>query len=224
MKTKKVILFIVEGITDKTSLGGIIDKIVKDENVRFHITNGDITSDRFTTGKNAVMKVNAHIKRFLDSNFFRKGDLLKVVHIIDTDGAYVDQKFIEVADVDGFRYSTECIRAKSIEAVLQRNEKKRQVLNRLYTCPKIAGIPYSMYYFSCNLEHVLHNEMNMDDDKKTEVAEAFADSFYGKEDEFIEFIRNNEFAAVGNFRETWDFIKDKNHSLKRYCNFHLFFE
>ncbi|WFD10871.1 hypothetical protein [Tepidibacter hydrothermalis] len=224
MKTKKVILFIVEGITDKTSLGGIIDKIVKDENVRFHITEGDITSDRFTTAKNAITKVNDHVKRFLKSNFFKKSDLLQIVHIIDTDGAYVGEEFIEIEDIEEFRYSTESIKANSVEAVLRRNEKKSQVENRLATCPKIAGIPYSMYYFSCNLEHVLHDEINMDDSMKMQVAEEFADSFYGKEEEFIEFIKNNEFVVAGDFRETWDFIKRDNNSLKRYCNFHLFFE
>lgn len=81
-----------------------------------------------------------------------------------------------------------------------------------------------MYYFSCNLEHVLHDEINMDDEMKMEVAEEFSDSFYGRENEFIDFIRNEEFAVKGDLRETWDFIKKENHSLKRYCNFHLFFE
>ncbi len=81
-----------------------------------------------------------------------------------------------------------------------------------------------MYYFSCNLEHVLHDKINMDDNFKMEVAEKFADTYYGREHEFINFIRNDEFAVTGDFKETWSFIKKGNNSLRRYCNFHLFFE
>lgn len=69
MKTKKVVLFIVEGISDQTSLALILSKLIKSENVRFHILNGDITSDYQTTGVNAITKVNEQIKRFLNSNF-----------------------------------------------------------------------------------------------------------------------------------------------------------
>lgn len=65
MKTKKVILFIVEGVTDKTSLGGIIDKLVSSNLVRFYITGGDITCDRFSNSSNAITKVNDYVKAFL---------------------------------------------------------------------------------------------------------------------------------------------------------------
>jgi hypothetical protein len=223
MKTKKIILFIVEGISDQTSLALILSKLIKTESVRFHIVRGDILSDYLTTVTNAVAKINEQIKAFLSSNFFRKTDVLRVVHLIDTDGAFASEKYIQEEDVEGFVYSSECIKAKNIKAVLQRNQKKSGIINRLSSCSEISGIPYSMYYFSCNLEHVLHNECNMDDDRKMEVAEEFADSYFGKEEEFVEFIENEEFAVPGDFKETWDFIKKDNHSLKRFCNFHLFF-
>ena len=62
MKTKKVILFIVEGITDKRSLGGVIDRLVSSNLIRFYITRGDITSDCFSNNSNALIKVNEHVK------------------------------------------------------------------------------------------------------------------------------------------------------------------
>lgn len=37
-KTKKVILFIVEGITDKTALGTVLDAILSNEKIHFAIT------------------------------------------------------------------------------------------------------------------------------------------------------------------------------------------
>ncbi|MET3195265.1 hypothetical protein [Bacillus sp. OAE603] len=224
MKTKKVILFIVEGISDQTSLGLILSKLIKNENVRFHIVNGDITSDRNTTVTNAINKVNSEISSFLSRNYLKKTDILQVIHLVDTDGAFVQENYIQEEDVEGFIYSTEFIKARRIENVLQRNKKKSAIINRLWSCSEISKIPYSMYYFSCNLEHVLHNECNMDDSKKEDVAGEFADQFYGIEEEFIEFIRNDEFAVPGDYKETWDFIKKENNSLKRHCNFHLFFQ
>lgn len=223
MKTKKVILFIVEGITDKTSLGGIIDKLVDNEKVRFYISDGDIASDRFTNPQNAVNKVNEHLKRFLDSYSFKKSDLLQIVHLVDTDGAYISDEYVQAGDVEGFVYSTEVIIAKSTARVIERNNRKKQVMNRLASCPQISKIPYAMYYFSCNLEHVLHNEISLDDNLKFEYAERFSDSFYKREREFIDFISDEKFAVKGSLKETWDFIRLDNNSLKRYTNFHLYF-
>jgi hypothetical protein len=224
MKTKKIILFIVEGFSDQASLALILSKLVKPDNVRFYSVNGDITASRFTTTNNAVNKVNEHIKKFIGNNFLNKSDILKVIHLIDTDGAYVAEAFVQQADVEQLIYSVDGIKTRNKASILERNDKKSHIVDRLCCCPSIAGIAYSMYYFSCNLEHILHNECNMEDDKKVEAAEEFSDAFYGKEQQFISFINNKEFAVDGDFKETWEFIKVQNHSVNRYCNFHLFFQ
>lgn len=223
MRTKKVILFIVEGITDETSLGAIINEILDKQKVIFYISEGDITSHKFTNSQNALKKVNQHVKNFLEKYSYNKSDLLQIVHLIDTDGAYISEDKICVDDVDGFIYSTESITAKSKELVIDRNNRKKKVVDRLASCSKISSIPYEMYYFSCNLEHVLHNVINLNDEMKYEYAENFSDRFYKRESEFITFINNEEFAVKGTFKETWEFIKQDNNSLNRYTNFHLFF-
>lgn len=97
------------------------------------------------------------------------------------------------------------------------------MINRLSICPKISGIPYSMYYFSCNLEHVLHNEIQLADELKMTYAEKFSDDYYRNEQAFVDFIRDQSFAVQGDYKATWAFIKLNNHSLNRYSNFHLFF-
>ena len=158
MKTKKVILFIVEGISDKTSFALILSNLIKTKNIQFHIVNGDITSDRYTTVTNAITKVHEQIKNFLENKFFQKKDILKVIHLLDTDGAYVGKDYIKEDDIEGFLYSPDFIKAGNIDLVLARNDKKSRVVNKLSARPEIASIPYSMYYFSCNLEHVLHSQ------------------------------------------------------------------
>ena len=72
MKTKKVMLFIVEGITDKISLGEIISRLIKNQNVRFYIINGDVTSDGATNQKNAVDKMASRINRYCKNNFLKR--------------------------------------------------------------------------------------------------------------------------------------------------------
>jgi len=225
MKTKKVILFIVEGVTDKISLGGIIDKLVSSNLVRFYITGGDITSDRFSNSSNAIAKVNDHVKAFLARELgIKKSDIIRIVHLIDMDGAYIKSDQIQVEEVEEFVYSESAIIANEVERVIERNSRKQQVINRLSLCPEISGIPYSMYYFSCNLEHVLHNEINLADELKMAYAERFSDSYYKTETTFFDFIRDEQFAVKGDYKETWEFIKLNGNSLKRYSNFHLFFE
>ncbi|MPW25661.1 hypothetical protein GC105_07645 [Alkalibaculum sp. M08DMB] len=224
MSTRKIVLFLVEGISDQTSLALIISKIVKTEIVRFHTINGDITSYKYTTAENSVNKINAQVKKFLNNNFLKKSDILKIVHLIDTDGAFISDEYMLEEDIKGFIYTTEYIKAKNIETIQSRNNKKSSIVNRLSTCTDILCIPYVMYYFSCNLEHVLHNEINTNSNNKTELAESFSDIYYKKEETFIEFINNIQFAVPGDYKETWDFIKINNNSLKRYSNFHLFFK
>ncbi len=224
MKTKKVMLFIVKGITDKISLGEIISRLIKNQNVRFYIINGDVTSDGATNQKNAVDKMASRINRYCKNNFLKRTDISQIVHLVDSDGAYIDDKYIERVKAGGLKYTTKHIYAKSVKFVQERNEKKREILDVLCDQPTILGISYRVYYFSCNLEHVLHGDIDMSDRKKRIQAEEFADTFYKREKDFIDFIKNPDFAVPGNYHQTWDFIKKDRNSLSRYSNFHLFFD
>lgn len=224
MKTKKVMLFIVEGITDKISLGEIISRLIKNQDVRFYIINGDVTSDGATNQKNAVDKMASRINRYCKNNFLKRTDISQIVHLVDSDGAYIDDKYIERVKAGGLKYTTKHIYAKSVKFVQERNEKKREILDVLCDQPTILGISYRVYYFSCNLEHVLHGDIDMPDRKKRIQAEEFADTFYKREKDFVDFIKNPDFAVPGNYQQTWDFIKKDRNSLSRYSNFHLFFD
>jgi|GEM_PF-6694366 len=68
MKTKEVVLFIVEGDTDKESLGAIISILIQSKSIAFHIMCGDITSDLYSKASNIVSRVHEHVKHFLNTN------------------------------------------------------------------------------------------------------------------------------------------------------------
>jgi hypothetical protein len=130
------------------------------------------------------------------------------VHLVDTDGAFVNETYIKQGDVEKWHYSPDAITGSSIDQILRRNSQKSQILNRLSSKPAIAGIQYSLYYFSCNLDHILHDEPNLDDNMKTRLAEEFSDRYYDSLEGFIVFFNSEIFAVRGDRRESWDFYQD----------------
>lgn len=224
-KAKKVILFLVEGASDLTSLE-FIDNINVDETIKFQITSRDITSKSSVTPQNCRGEINKILLSFLERSKLRKTDIIKIIHILDIDGIYIPEiNIVEDKNVKKFLYTTNGIIASSKGAVQKRNEAKKQILEKLLITSEIKSIPYEIYYMSCNLEHVLHNKLaDMTEDEKKELANKFADRFYEKEIEFVDFINNKEFKVLGDYKTTWNFIKEGLNSVNRYSNFWLFFE
>lgn len=112
----------------------------------------------------------------------------------------------------------------NVDAAIDRNSRKAEILFKLRKTGKIHDIPYKIYFNSCNLEHVLYNELrDFTDDEKKNLSDDFAERYEGKADEFVRFISGPEIAVPGTYQKTWDFlVKDKN-SLNRYTNMHLIF-
>ena len=224
-KAKKVILFLVEGASDLTSLE-FIDNINTNETIKFQITSGDVTSKLNITPQNCREEINKILLSFLERSKLRKTDIIKIIHILDIDGVYIPEiNIIEDKNIKKFLYTINGIVAPSKENVQKRNESKKQIVEKLLVTSKINSIPYEMYYMSCNLEHVLHDKLeDISEDEKKELANKFADRFYEKEIEFIDFINNKDFKVLGDYKATWDFIKKDLNSVNRYSNFWLFFE
>lgn len=224
---KKIILFIVEGTSDRDALSLIISRLINKEEIEFQVIHGDITADKFSSQQNIVNRIDKEVKKFLErTNGIKKEDILKIVHLIDIDGAYImdEDCFVEDKSIKkGFIYTENTIKANKKEKILNRNQKKSSIISRLVTLPTVGGIEYSAYYFSCNLDHVLHNERNLSEDLKSEYAFDFVDEFDGRESEFIKFLKESDFTVPGDYMDTWKFIKDDLNSLGKYCNFHLFF-
>ena len=224
VKSKKIVLFIVEGITDQISLGLVLSKIIqKDKIVKFKVIHGDITTDKGTQSNNIAIKITDKIKDFIGKDVYKKSDIQNVVHLIDTDGVYIDEALIIQKNIRGVEYDTHHMYARNIENIKERNEQKTDVLNKLIKTDKVyKDLPYRIYFFSCNLEHVLHNNEGVLDHDKIKNAQRFEDRFEEEPYGFIEFMNSPEFAVKGNYTATWDFIKEDTHSLNRYSNFHLY--
>lgn len=80
---------------------------------------------------------------------------------------------------------------------------------------------------SSDLEHVLHNKVNVrDDDVKEELSKEFAARFSGNLTGFKSFIFELSVPGTSN-KETWDYLRDEHYgkrSLERHTNLGLLLE
>lgn len=220
----RVIVFIVEGISDKESLYGILSELYVDRNIVFSVVDGDITTDKYTSVSNIDSKLVSFIKKAMDKDKFSRNDIERVVHLVDTDGAYIPDSSIVYKDIKDPYYTSEVIETKDVGGIKIRNDKKRNILNKLSTMTSIfRGLKYDIYYMSCNLEHVLHDIQNANQEEKSKLAENLEDKFYDNPKEFINYMSSSCFTVKGEYKDTWQYIKNDTNSLKRYSNFHLFF-
>lgn len=223
MSEKKVIAVIVEGPSDEAALGSILKEYFSQEEIQFVVVHGDITSDDYSLIDNIVKKIDTLIDDVKQKYGYNVEDFLQIIHIADTDGAFTKER-VKYADVDSIQYYEDRIEAKEVESINRRNEKKAEILFKLYSAGRINGVKYRIYFNSCNLEHVLFNELkDFTDDEKEEMADEFAEYYEGNIDKFIEFISDENVAVSGTYKQTWRFIEKDLNSLKRNTNMHLIF-
>lgn len=222
---RKVVAFIVEGISDEVALGSIMSEYFSNSEVRFVIVRGDITVRDYVTVDSIVKKVNEQIDIIKTRYRYENEHFLKIIHITDTDGAFVDENLVEYAEVDKIKYYEDHIVSSNPEYVIDRNKRKADILFKLRKTGKIQGIPYRIYFNSCNLEHVLYGELkDFSDEEKEEMSDAFAEKYEDDVEGFIKFINSLEIAVPGTYQEGWKYIEKENRSLQRYSNMHMIFE
>lgn len=119
-------------------------------------------------------------------------------------------------------YKEDGIYAKNIESVIKRNNKKKGLLNLLLSTNKVyKSVPYRVFYFSCNLEHVLHDKIEVEEKLKIKYARDFQDKYIDDLDGFVNLICNSIFTVDKEYKDSWDFIKKDNNSIKRFTNFNI---
>ena len=224
MSEKKVVVVIVEGPSDENAIGGILKDYFSSEEVQFAVVHGDITSNDSTSIDNVVSKIDSLINGIRSKYGYLWTDFVRIIHIADTDGAFTKECIQEV-DVEGIQYYEDHMETSNVEATEKRNAHKSEIMFKLYSTGKVHEIGYRLYFNSCNLEHVLYNELkNFSDQEKEALSDDFADKYEGKVQEFIDFISNEAIAVSGTYKETWKYIEKDKNSLHRHSNMHLIFQ
>ena len=224
MSEKKVVVFIVEGPSDEAALGTIMKEYFSSNEVQFVVVHGDITLKDYISSADILKKINEQIEGVKIRYRYNQDDFIKIIHIVDMDGVYISDTDIIETDVEKIQYYEDHIDAKCANLISERNKRKGDILYKLRKTGKINGIPYRIYFNSCNLEHVLYGELKeYSDEEKQILSDDFADRYDGKAGEFIEFIFSSNIAVQGTYQKTWNYIEKDLNSLKRHTNMHLIF-
>lgn len=226
MARRKIVLVIVEGPSDADSLELYFSKFFDSNTVHMKIMYGDITSKRGINPSNIKARLGNEIKVYAENNHFKAADVQQIIHLVDMDGVFVDDSFIiEDKTKDKFVYTLESIEVPNQQEAIERNERKRENLNILSSRTSFMwnSIPYKIYYMSCNLDHVLHDNPNATDEEKKTNSLAFTEKYYDDINAFIKFISESAFSQCTDYKESWDYIKQDNHSLERNSNLGLCF-
>jgi len=105
MKPKQVILVIVEGMSDKTVLSGLLPKLFGDYVFRFKIVHGDILTQASVTRDEILAHVNKQLSYAMQEYKYRADDIKEVIHLVDMDGVYINQESIkEVKEISRIEY------------------------------------------------------------------------------------------------------------------------
>ncbi len=94
----KVLLFLVEGITDRTSLAMAMTRLISENNIQFEIMDGDVTADYRIDSSAIAKEVGNRVRYFAGRQHFQAKDFYKVVHIIDSDAAFIpDSQILDMS-------------------------------------------------------------------------------------------------------------------------------
>lgn len=226
-KRRKVVLLIVEGPSDETALEQTFVSFFNPNDVRVKVVHGDITADIVSNPSNIVSSIGNLVKRCASKYGLKRPDFLRIIHITDTDGAYIsDANVIEDENhSDCPEYNETNIVASPKSKIRERNARKRSNLNKLSSIPAVWGnIPYSIYFMSCNIDHVLYGVQNSDDAAKRQNAFLFARKYKDDLDGFVKYISDPDISVAGDYKATWEYIRQGLNSLHRHTNLNLCFQ
>lgn len=89
MARKKVVFIIVEGPSDAAALETLLTRIFSSSTVFVKVMRCDITTELGVTPSNIKTKICDVIKEYAGQFGLKSSHFCQVIHLIDTDGAYV---------------------------------------------------------------------------------------------------------------------------------------
>ena len=103
MTEKSAVIVVVEGFSDMASVGTLLKEYFSSSETQFVITKGDITSKDGVTPANVITKLKAEFDKVRIRYGYRWKDLVRIIHIADTDGTFTKDSIVE-ANVTSIQY------------------------------------------------------------------------------------------------------------------------
>ena len=219
LSNRKVVLVIVEGPSDDIALGYFFSRLFDPDQVHVHVVRGDITTRSRERSGSIVKLVTGIVTKYANNRHFHKDDFAQIIQVTDMDGSFVPDEDVKLdRSHKDVRYYDDGIHCNDVPSLLGRNRQKQRNLRTLVNTGKIWDIPYSIYYMSCNLDHVLYDQRNCSDTQKDDYAEAFLKKYRNDVDGFVNYLSFSTFSKIGNYQDSWEFIEQGRNSLMRYTN------
>lgn len=234
-KQKKIILLLVEGESEQILLYDRLRRKFHQQDIRFHIERGDLFGNLRHQKRDIKAAVNEVVRQFLHRYRLKESDLLAVIHIMDTDGCFIDEQQVMVAPPQGQGRKTFyadrhilVLDEMQRKSIVKRNEQKNINAKIMVATSYVmrSHIPYQLYFFSRALEHVLFDKPNPRNENKLHKVEQFVDQLREPLEVFLaQFLKLRDRANMDQiYEESWHYIMQGNHSLQRATNVALLFE
>ncbi|MDO4536971.1 MAG: hypothetical protein Q4B54_02335 [Coriobacteriales bacterium] len=238
---RRFILFLVEGPSEVLALqdpiAEIVDGIDSSLSVRFQYMDtstgsavaskpgGDVTS-KFGVTPDTIEHVmdKTFFTPALRTNNLYPRDITHVMHVVDTDGAFVSDDHIEKCSyaTEHTIYTNDRILTPDVQSIVERNELKRANIRKLISLSEIkvdsVDVPYSLFFFSSNLDHFLYGEPNLPHMRKKQMARDFSMQCLMSPSYFYDKILGDELCGQCDYRSSWERIQEGTHSLEAHSN------
>lgn len=241
---KKYIFFIVEGKHDREEISAILNTPYfadfktryepcfllpnvagQGKGLRYSMeSGGDITADKKTTASNILGRMSELINDYKKNGRgypIGHSDIARVVQITDTDGAFIDPTSILRTSDPKVKYRSKSIETANVDGVAGRNAKKAEVLRRLISVNQICNIPYSIFFVSCNMDHVLFDDRNMTPGRKTYYSLDFQSKCESQPEIIFDSILKPGIAMQSDYTSSWETLQLGKNSLRRITNLNL---
>ena len=181
-----MIAFVVEGPSEEAALGTVMSEYFSGSEVKFTVVHGDITLKDYVSMDGILKKIKEQIDSVKKKYRYETEDFIKIIHLTDTDGVFIEDGDIFPGSQDTIEYFTDHIETPHIESTSKRNHRKADILLKLRRTGKINGIPYKIYFNSCNLEHVLYNTLEDFTDEDYDELQQLLEKFDGGRDGLLD--------------------------------------
>ena len=154
------------------------------------------------------------------------GDIDRIVHIVDLDGAFVPDDCIRQGTGRGFVYGEDYIATRKPESVAARNREKAASLRDLVECRELTykrrRVPYGVYFLSRNLEHALYGLTRDCTNREKRLLSTAFDRKIGQHPQaFARLLRSDAVRVPGDDLDaTWEYVQQGTRSLE--CGSNLF--
>ena len=218
--SKKYLLIVVEGPSERTSFENAIRKMLSDvgstRNLEIDVVHGDLLtmdkSKKLIPFNKEEENVAKQIKRKITHLHLKPKDVIAISMITDLDACFAPNSFfVNNPLIEKATYNLEnnvCER-KDINNLISIRRKKLSVIRRMYNKSHIniegTIIKYRLFYLNVDLEWVFYSRLNQTNLEKTTLSESFDDEYGNDTEKFTSFIDSLP-SKSDDFIQSWEAV------------------